>query len=242
MRSLLLILVVSMIAACGISLATAADYEVVYTSVIHSNGAVNPYVASGDEDFLCGYEYPCGGLTGVGRQMMESLGGYLRTRYNNESVVDTPFLPSTHYNISLIHTRSIAVPSSLQSATSVLLKLFPDMNAFNPAVDTVNETTDTQLNVETLPRAFTRNVVDSELREETLGPVVSKYFGFADLQALATEAHVTPECSSRTELYRCARALHNVGMAFQAAGRLSETPSLSNALPNLVLIDAAAQE
>lgn len=216
------------------------DYQVVFSQVVHRHGSRNPDIYNSEREFLCGYEYPCGGLTGNGRLMMESFGDYLRARYNDATVVDTPFFPSTSYNISTIYSRSTAAPRNLQSAESVLIKLFPDTATFNPAIQTVNKSLDVLLNVETMPRAFTRITVDTQLQEDTLGPVVSKYFTYAQLHAMAQQAHVVSECSSSTHLYHCAWALHDVGMAFQAAGRLSEVPLLSDALPNLVAINTVA--
>ncbi|KAL7697179.1 histidine secretory acid phosphatase [Lotmaria passim] len=199
--------------------------------VAHRHGARGPLV-SDNETEICGTEYPCGELTGVGIEMLNSVGRFVRARYNDLSVVEQALFPSTRYNSSVVYTRSTGIQRTIQSATAFLRGLFPD-GYFYPVVYTQNITTDTVLNTDPVPSVMGIRWLDDDGFRTALNPVVDDQLTWDQVQAAARDAYIEGLCQDYNDRAFCASNLHDVGAAFEASGRLPSRPNLEAAMPGL---------
>lgn len=223
-----------------VSASLPTEYDIIFSHVVHREGARLTDVRT-DDSFLCGKDYPCGALTPTGESMIGSLGSFLKTRYSGTRSAESVFFPFDAYNVSVIDSQSSAIKRNLQSASALLLHLFPATSS--PAISSTNVTTDLLLHVESLPRSFIRKHVDPSLQEQALRGTVQKFFTIAQLRAMAAEVHASAECTSNTRLYGCAFALYDIAVAFQSAGRLTEadTPLLLAGFEELKAIHAEGE-
>ncbi|KPI87041.1 putative histidine secretory acid phosphatase [Leptomonas seymouri] len=213
------------------ALSAEARFVVRMVQVAHRHGHRNP-IPDDHTVEICGTEYPCGELTGVGIEMLNSLGRFVRQRYNDLSLVEKPLFPSTRYNSSVVYTRSTGIQRTIQSATGFLHGLFPD-DYFYPVVYSHNITTDTLLNTDTVPSVFGRRWLEMDKQNEALNPIVDAYLTWPQMQAAAKDAYSESVCNNPDERSTCAYYLYDIAVSFEADGRLSSKPNLQAVLPAL---------
>ncbi|KPA81835.1 putative histidine secretory acid phosphatase [Leptomonas pyrrhocoris] len=213
------------------ALSAEARLVVRMVQVAHRHGARGPLVVDNASD-ICGTEYPCGELTGVGIEMLNSVGRFVRARYSNLSLVEEPLIPSTRYNSSVVYTRSTGIQRTIQSATAFLSGLFPD-DYFYPVVYSHNLTTDTLLNTDTVPSVFGRRWLEMDKQNAALNPVVDAYFTSDQIAAAAKDAYIEGLCSDHAARSSCASNLYDIATSFEAAGRLPSKSNLLAAMPGL---------
>ena len=205
--------------------------------VAHRHGARGPLV-SDNETEICGTEYPCGELTGVGIEMLNSVGRFVRARYNDLSVVEQALFPSTRYNSSVVYTRSTGTQRTIQSATAFLHGLFPD-GYFYPVVYSANMTTDTLLNTDTVPSCIGRGYFETDILYAAMNPILDAYLTWDQVQAAAKDAYIEGLCQDYYARTLCADNLFDIATSFEASGRLPSKPNLEAAMPGLSIYSAA---
>ncbi|KPA81836.1 putative histidine secretory acid phosphatase [Leptomonas pyrrhocoris] len=213
------------------ALSAEARLVVRMVQVAHRHGARGSTAVEHSVD-ICGTEYPCGELTGVGIEMLNSVGRFVRARYSNLSLVEEPLIPSTRYNSSVVYTRSTGLQRTIQSATAFLSGLFPD-DYFYPVVYSHNYTTDTFLTTDPTPYVFGRRSLEMDLMDAALNPIVDSYLSREQIAAAAKDAYIEDICSDFTQRSNCAYRLYDVATSFEAAGRLSSRTNLVAAMPGL---------
>lgn len=210
----------------------SGEYDIRMTQVVHRHGARNPLVDENQTE-ICGTTYPCGELTGNGIEMLQSIGVYVRSRYNNLNNVEEAFFPE-RYNSSIAYSRSTNFQRTLQSAAAFLHGVFPDSDHFYPVIYTVNKTTDMLLNTDPMPPVMLKRWVNEPyLSDEVLNPAVDEYLNWGDMQKAAEEGYISGICSNYSMRGDCALNLYDVGTSFRVSERLGDCPYLSAALPGL---------
>lgn len=208
----------------------SGEYNVRMAQVVHRHGARAPLVDFNVSE-ICGFEYPCSYLNGVGIDMLLSIGDYVRNRYNSLDVVESPFFESERYNSSLVYTRSTSLERTLQSAASFLHALFPDSRYFFPVIYSVNMTTDFLLNTDPMPPVMLKRWANDEGLSAALNPVVDSLFTWEELQAGAEEAYIGGTCVDYDLRWECALDVYDVGTSFKATNQLGDKPRLAAILP-----------
>ncbi|KAK7202282.1 histidine secretory acid phosphatase [Novymonas esmeraldas] len=232
---LLRVLVTALLVAAAVSV--DARLVVRMVQVAHRHGARGPLMAENTTQ-ICGSLYPCGELTGEGIDMLNTVGQFARSRYNDPAVVESPLFPSTRYNSSVVYTRSTGIQRTIQSATAFLSGLFPD-RYFYPVVYSHNITTDTLLNTDPVPFIMARRWLDDAALNAVLNPAVDQYLTWPEMQAAAKDAWIEGMCSDYNSRSDCAAFLHDVATAFEAAGRLDNATNLNAVFPGLKEVNAA---
>ncbi|KAL7707238.1 histidine secretory acid phosphatase [Lotmaria passim] len=206
--------------------------------VAHRHGARGPLVSEDNSTEICGTEYPCGELTDVGIEMLNSVGRFVRARYNDLSVVEQALFPSTRYNSSVVYTRSTGTQRTIQSATAFLHGLFPD-GYFYPVVYSANMTTDTLLNTDTVPSCIGRGYFETDILYAAMNPILDAYLTWDQVQAAAKDAYIEGLCQDYYARTLCADNLFDIATSFEASGRLPSKPNLEAAMPGLSIYSAA---
>jgi hypothetical protein len=222
-----------LLAVLLVTAAVAADARLVVrmVQVAHRHGARGPLVSDNMTE-VCGTEYPCGELTGVGIEMLNSIGRFVRARYNDPAVVEQPLFPSTRYNSSVVYSRSTGIQRTIQSATAFLRGLFPD-DYFYPVIYSHNITTDTLLNTDPVPSVMGRRWLDDSAMNAAMNPVIDSYLTWDQIQAASKEAYVEGLCQDYSQRATCVSNLYDIAISFEASGRLSSKPNLMAAMPGL---------
>lgn len=166
----------------------------------------------------------------------------MRACCNDLTIVEEAFCPSEGYNASLVYTRSTGLKLTLQGATSFLQVLFPDAEAFFLVVFSVNMTIDFLLNTDPMPPVVLKRWLNDAGLVRELNPMVDAYFSWGELQAVAEEAYWSGGCGDYGMRWQCVLDLYDIGLSFQAVGRLKDKPKLAAALPGVIAVDVQYYE
>lgn len=223
----------------GSFVAATPEYSLELVQVVHRHGSRSPIVSYNKTE-ICGLRYPCGILNEEGQTMLVNFGSFLHNRYTNETIISEPFF-SNSYNLSISMSRSTDVLRTLQSADGFLRGLFPNMEAYYPAIHTVESASDMLLRSSTVPEVSARLNHGGEKESELCDPLVDALFpNIKTLQSVAAEVYSSSFCADPENRTKCAMQLCDIGRAYESLGTLQRFPKLNQHLQDVCTVLACS--